>query len=200
MNRNQFHSYLKKLGFPSGLLFKKGNGLCAQFDAKDRLVDLQWKENKQGVGRHLILHPGRKGGRLSWPHGAGGTEDYEIYKDGKWEQFNAWSDSSAPKAMLWSKWVENAVSRFLAGCSCLLCGLGLDKEPAAAHSSCKTRWTCAPCYKRIRKAEPSSRSWPLGNRYCAVCRKLHEESDRFFEGKRFKLCTACAAEFRPVRR
>lgn len=43
--------------------------------------------------------------------GSGGTADWEVYKDGKWERFDAWSDNTRPRPFPYTQFVREWIRR-----------------------------------------------------------------------------------------
>ena len=111
MTRRQVRALLRHLGFPPGLWSTDGSGLVANYDRRGRLVEMFWAEDGVPMGRRLILDPGRADGRLTIPEGSGGTADFEVYKNGCVETFDAWSDASGPRRRRWRTWVREQVGR-----------------------------------------------------------------------------------------
>ena len=158
MDREQLHLLMRALGFPAGLWARAGEGLLAHFDARDRLVAMYWIRDNAPVGQNLELDDLCERGEMRWPNGSGGSADSEIYEDGHWERFDAWSDGSRPSAMPWSDWVIKGVTSFAEKCRCTLCGTGLGEARPAAYSPCERRFLCGACKQWTREGVPSTRS------------------------------------------
>lgn len=199
MNPQQLSALAADLGFPPGLWHDGRDGLRADW-ADGALARLCWERNGTMTDDPwLSLDPSAKRGRLTEPEGSGGTPDYEIYADGSWESFDAWSDNSRPQKMAWPAWVRGAVGRVMGRVRCLLCGLSLSQHPAAAHTPDACGHLCGPCLARVQGEAPTPRSWPHGKRICAVCRAKCADATPMFEGPGGRLCLACARGMQTIR-
>ena len=198
MRRRALENLAARLGLPEGLWTDGQNGLRADLEG-DALVRLGWeRDGAPDGGEWLGLDPGARSGRLVSPQGSGGTADYEVYADGSWESFDAWSDNSRPQRMSWSGWTRRSAAAVMGRVPCLLCGLPLSRRRAAAHTADRRAHVCGPCKRRIEAEAPTGRSWPRGDRVCAACGRDHEDDAPLFEGPSGKLCPPCAAALRPA--
>ena len=197
MNRKALTRLAAKLGFPPGRWSDQGTGLKTQW-ASDQLVWLGWEEEGEALSSPwLQLEPDTKRGLLTWPQGSGGTPDTERYEDGAWELFDVWSDNSRPRRKRLSAWTARAATHVFDALGCLLCGQGLAKAKAGAHTEDGMHHVCVACWKALPSMEPTPRAWPLGNRRCRACGSNHGDDEPLFEGRHGKLCLPCRAGLHP---
>ena len=195
MTRRQVRALLRRLGFPPGLWSTDGSGLVANYDHRGRLVEMFWAEDGAPMGRRLVLDPGRATGRMTVPEGFGGTADFEVYKNGCVETFDAWSDASGPRRQRWRTWVREQVGRFADGAACALCGGRLRDAPPVAVARDGPAYLCGPCWHWTRTEAPTGRQWPLGDRTCGLCATAFDDPEPLFEGRRGRLCPRCVDGF-----
>jgi hypothetical protein len=70
-----------------------------------QLLSLGFFEHGQPFGWQLMLEHGRAQGRVEIAQGSGGTPDYEVYRNGKAERFDAWSDNERGTPVDYRTWV-----------------------------------------------------------------------------------------------
>lgn len=195
----RLHRIARRLGLPPGCWFDGALGLRADLEG-GLLVGLAWWSEGAPLGLRLELDPSRRRGCLRQPEGSGGTEDTEVYRGGRVERFDAWSDNERPRAMSWSRWSDGAVARVMGGLGCLLCGAALDRAPAAAHTPQGQGHLCSPCLERVAAESPVPRSWPRGERRCGACGGGAADEGLLYEGPGGRLCPDCSRGLLPVRR
>ena len=184
------------LGFPEGLWHDSGDGLLARFDG-GQLVALCWRQDDAPDGSPTLeLDPAARAGRLTWPSGSGGTADYEVYADGAWERFDAWSDSARPRPAPWPEWVRSSVTVVMGEVGCLLCGISIAQRPGVATTADGRGHLCADCREHVSSAAPGPRTWPRGDRVCDACGRRHNHQALLYEGPAGKLCAGCAGALR----
>lgn len=61
----------------------------------------------------LHLDEGVESGRAVLEHGSGGTADCEVYADGHYERFDAWSDASRPRPLAYAAWVRRWIAEIV---------------------------------------------------------------------------------------
>jgi hypothetical protein len=62
------------------------------------------------VGWQLQLDPGVASGRAVLEAGSGGSADFEVYRNGTYERFDAWSDNSSARRKPWGQWLNEWVA------------------------------------------------------------------------------------------
>lgn len=82
-------------------------GYYAEFYANGQLKHFSFYENGNCDNSWaLYLEKGNDEGKIRLENGYGGTADFELYGDGSYERFDAWSDSSPSREMPYEDWVN----------------------------------------------------------------------------------------------
>ena len=144
------------------------------------------------------VRPPARSGVLSRTHSSGTSEDRETYRNGRAEEFDAWSDNLGPRFMSWRKWVQRGAMRLLRVCRCRLCGTSIATTAACAHSHDQRHMLCPSCCSDVSHGEPTPRLWPLGSRRCAIYDMAHVDSALLYEDPHGKLCVPCVKAMNPL--
>ncbi len=85
--------------------------LVTTFAPDGQLLYLGVVEYGRPRGWQLMLEHGRAEGRAEIAQGSGGTPDYEIYRRGEAERFDAWSDNARGTPVDYRTWVEGWIRK-----------------------------------------------------------------------------------------
>jgi len=93
------------------------NGLAARFHPDGTLAHLgRFRAGSCADAWTLERVAGQARGRATLAHGSGGTADWEVYRDGHADRFDAWSDNTRPHAVPFEVWVRGWIAE--------ICGSG----------------------------------------------------------------------------
>ena len=98
-------SIINKTWLDRGFSERK-DGFMALFYKDGSLKRFGYYENKNPLGWILHLDEGLESGKAEFPHGSGGSADWQVYKDGKFDYLNAWSDNEKSTPCKWNSWVR----------------------------------------------------------------------------------------------
>ncbi len=134
---NPLTKWLNKTLVPGGTSFSKREGLFADFYEDGQLKHLGIYQNGTCEDYYALnLKHGVEEGKAELVNGSGGTSDYNIYKNGTAEQFDAWSDNSRARAIGFRDWVTTWVDALAKHAGVMLANRQQaddTKERIAAH-------------------------------------------------------------------
>lgn len=197
VNQRSVARLAQLLGFPVGQWSDGQHGLYAQYDTGGRHTEMHWLTEGVPGRRLLTLQPGTKSGQLVLKLEPD-REDIEAYENGQVETFDAWSDNQGPEPMRWGAWTRRSVSSMLGRHRCLLCGQGVDTNPAEVHTEDDLNHLCKPCSTSLKTQPPHGRSWPLGDRECGACHRRLGDEVLMHERRSGKLCLPCGQRMKAV--
>ncbi len=87
------------------------DGYYAEFYGNGQLRHFGFYRGGEPDNWTLNLEEGKEEGEARLEAGSGGTPDYELYRNGTYEAFNAWSDNSPARPKLFKVWVEEWILR-----------------------------------------------------------------------------------------
>ena len=199
VNRQSVQRLAQSLGFPPRQWSDGQQGLYAQYDEMDRLIEMHWlSEGVPGRWR-LKLRPRSRSGELVLRFESE-REDSEVYSNGQVELFDPWSDNRSPEWMRWKTWTRKSVASMLGQHRCLLCRQGVDDVAAAVHTEDEFNHLCQSCWISLTTQPPHGRAWPLGNRSCGACLESFGDEVLMHERRSGKLCLPCTQDLKPVDR
>lgn len=107
MKRASLAEWLNTSLLPEGTSTTENHGLCAGLYSDGQLKRFGHFNQGTAIGWVLELEQGIEEGKALIEAGSGGTPDYEVYKGGMAERYDAWSDNSPAKPSDFRKWVES---------------------------------------------------------------------------------------------
>lgn len=97
-----------------GVLITEGpavDGLVARYYPSGQLASLaNHFDGSAASAWALYLEEGVEKGTAVLERGLGGTPDREVYADGRFERFDAWSDNSPAQRLAYAKWVRRWIA------------------------------------------------------------------------------------------
>lgn len=85
------------------------DGLVATYHPSGQLASLACHPDGARAWA-LHLEDGVEAGRAVLEQGSGDTADWEVYRDGCHERFDAWSDNSRPRPCAYETWVQRWIT------------------------------------------------------------------------------------------
>jgi len=150
MKRRPLERLAESIGFPPGLWRIDGDGLLGTYNTSGQLVSLQWHTGDKAGNLCLTFSPRARSGVLSHTLSSGSSEDRETCRDGKAEEFDAWSDNLGPRFMSWRKWIQRGEMRLLVGAVDVACAGPQSRQQRPARTASIRGTRCA------RAAGPTS--------------------------------------------
>lgn len=90
------------------------DGLVASFYPSGQVVSFAcYGGGTAAFAWALHLDEGVESGRAVLEHGSGGAADHEVYADGHYERFDAWSDASRPRPLAYAAWVRRWIAEIV---------------------------------------------------------------------------------------
>lgn len=105
--------WLKTSLLPKGVVVGAKDGLYAEVYEDGQLAQFGYREKGEPVHWHLILEKGKEAGEARKRNPLGGSNDGEIYSEGTYDTYNAWSDYSKPVKKEYRAWVEGWIEKIM---------------------------------------------------------------------------------------
>lgn len=87
------------------------DGLVARYYPSGQLATLAcYSGGSADAAWALDLDEGVESGRAVLEEGSGGSADLEVYREGRYERFDAWSDNTRPQPSSYEAWVRRWIA------------------------------------------------------------------------------------------